>query len=177
MVNIVYGGILYNGVRDPSPLLRAINSNSKLYEMISVSFYGSEQDQVNRFVKNFPNCLIDHHSKISSKEISVKYQESSILLVIFGNGKFESGVITGKFFEYLHYGKPILAITSKESELGVLIDKYNLGFSGNDPDLISEYLHSFLSENYNRLINAPVELSIDFQLSILYERLKKMPGL
>jgi glycosyltransferase involved in cell wall biosynthesis len=175
-LEIVYGGILYNGVRDPSPLLQAIDSDPQLKSVASVRFYGSEPDRVAALAETFRDCSVECHPRVSKAEISSKYQGASLLLVILGSSDFENGVMTGKFFEYLAHGKPILAIASEESELARVINDYGLGLASRNPERIAAYLRSYLAGDVPRSIELPKELSIDFQLSILYRAIESLPA-
>ena len=175
-LEIVYGGILYNSVRDPSPLLQAIDSDPHLKSAASVCFYGSEPDRVAALAETFCSCAVEFHPRVSKAEISSKYQEASLLLVILGRGEFENGVMTGKFFEYLAHGKPVLAIASEESELARVINDYSLGLASRNPEHIAAYLRSYLAGDVPKLIELPKELSIDFQLSILYRAIESLPA-
>lgn len=175
-LEIVYGGILYNGVRDPSPLLQAIDSDPQLKSVVCVRFYGSEPDRVAALAETFCDCAVECHPRVSKAEISSKYQRASLLLVILGSGEFENGVMTGKFFEYLAHGKPILAIASEGSELARVINDYGLGLASRNPERIAAYLRSYLAGDAPRSIELPRELSIDFQLSILYRAIESLPA-
>lgn len=175
-LEIVYGGILYNGVRDPSPLLQAIDSDPQLKSVACVRFYGSEPDRVAALAKTFCDCAVEWHPRVSKAEISSKYQGASLLLVILGGGEFENGVMTGKFFEYLSHGKPVLAIASEESELARVINDYGLGLASRNPGRIASYLRGYLAGDVPKGIELPKELSIDFQLSILYKAIESLPA-
>ena len=175
-LEIVYGGILYNGVRDPSPLLQAIDSDPQLKSVACVRFYGSEAGRVAALAETFSDCSVESHPRVSKAEISSIYQGASLLLVILGGGGFENGVMTGKFFEYLAHGKPVLAIASEDSELARVINDYGLGLASRNPERIASYLRSYLAGDVPRTIKLPRELSIDFQLSILNRAIESLPA-
>lgn len=175
-LEIVYGGILYNGVRDPTPLLQAIDSDPQLKSAACVRFYGSEPDRMAALAESFSGCRVESHPRVTKEEISSKYQEASLLLVILGSGDFENGVMTGKFFEYLAHGKPVLAIASEESELARVINDHRLGLASRKPERIASYLRAYLAGDVPKSIELPKELSIDFQLSILYRAIESLPG-
>lgn len=175
-LDIVYGGILYNGVRDPSPLLEAINSDPDLKAKACVRFFGSEPARVSMLADTFRDCAIENHPRVSKGEISTIYREASLLLVILGGGEFENGVMTGKFFEYLAHGKPVLAIASEESELAQVINRYGLGLATRSPQRIALFLRAFLADEVPKTIELPKELSIDHQLSVLYQAIESLPA-
>ena len=173
-LNIVYGGILYGTLRDPSPLFEAISKDDYLKDNVRVRFFGSEQKQISAHATAFGGCAIEWHERVSKKDIADIYREASLLLVILGSGVFEKGVMTGKFFEYLSFGKPILAIASESSELAQVINKYDLGLASTNPAVIRMYLNSLLNGSSPRVISLPMELSIDHQLSHLYAAVEKI---
>lgn len=66
-------------------------------------------------------------SYVSHDEV-LKYQRSShVLLVSINNTPNASGILPGKFFEYLASGRPILAIGPKHSDIGTVLSKTGAG--------------------------------------------------
>lgn len=64
---------------------------------------------------------------VSHSEV-LKYQRSSnVLLVSINNTPNATGILPGKFFEYLASGRPILAIGPKESDIGSVLTKTGAG--------------------------------------------------
>lgn len=64
---------------------------------------------------------------VSHAEV-LKYQRSSkVLLVSINNTPNATGILPGKFFEYLASGRPILAIGPKESDIGTVLSKTKAG--------------------------------------------------
>ncbi|MBI1286939.1 MAG: glycosyltransferase [Flavobacteriales bacterium] len=58
----------------------------------------------------------------------LEYQRSSrVLLVSINNTPNATGILPGKFFEYLASGRPILAIGPKKSDIGTVLSKTNAG--------------------------------------------------
>lgn len=168
-LDIVYGGVLYGYLRDPSVLLKAVSDNPDLSDFVQLHFYGAERDVVSSLAAQFTGCAIEQHNRVSKAEIAEKYQMASVLLVILGNSDFENGVMTGKFFEYLSFGKPILAIASDKTELAKIINKSGVGLASNDPERIASFLRDLLSGAFPLTVEPPNELSIDHQLSLLMD--------
>ena len=66
----------------------------------------------------------------------LNYQRASkVLLVSINNTPNATGILPGKFFEYLASGRPILAIGPKKSDIGTVLDKTNAGFIVDPDDL------------------------------------------
>lgn len=173
-LEIVYAGILYGGIRDPSPLLEAISTREQLVKSVSITFYGSEPQQVSMLKKKFPQCSIKSHARITKNEIIEVYQNASVLLVILGDGAFENGVLTGKFFEYLSFHRPILAIASEQSELAMLINQTGIGLASKKSEYIAAYLLCLLDGSAPRIVTPPKELSINHQMALLYNACEKL---
>ena len=58
----------------------------------------------------------------------LQYQRASkVLLVSINNTPNATGILPGKFFEYLASGRPILAIGQKKSDIGTVLGKTNAG--------------------------------------------------
>lgn len=166
-LDIVYGGGLYGGLRDPSPLLKAVSDCSDLSAKVRLHFFGSEPGIVLALASRFSRCAIEQHGRVTKAEIAGKYREASVLLVILGGTDFENGVMTGKFFEYLSFGKPVLAIASEQSELAKVVNTCGVGLATNDPKRIAAFLRRLLDGDLPLIVTPPKELSIDFQLSRL----------
>ncbi len=168
-LDIIYGGILYGTLRDPSPLLKAISLDERLQQKTRVRFFGSERDRVEVLSGSFERCAIQWHERVSKAEIGEIYRGASLLLVILGRSDFENGVLTGKFFEYLAFGKPVLAVAPENSELARIVNQYGLGLASQDPAQIAAYLNALLDGTAPAVMQPPPELSIEFQLSRLYD--------
>ncbi|MDB4656192.1 glycosyltransferase, partial [Flavobacteriales bacterium] len=66
----------------------------------------------------------------------LNYQRASkVLLVSINNTPNATGILPGKFFEYLASGRPILAIGPKNSDIGTVLDKTKAGFIVEPDDL------------------------------------------
>ncbi|MBV2181856.1 MAG: hypothetical protein KUL86_11575 [Castellaniella sp.] len=176
ILDIVYAGGLYGGLRNPEPLFIAVSQDQGLRGRVKVSFYGSEEDCVNQWKRQYPDCRIEVFPRVSKSDLQDVYERASILLVVLGEKGFEKGVLTGKFFEYLPYGKPIIAIAPDSSELGAVVNGYGLGLAARDPVRIGRYLHDVIDENVPLSVDPPRELSSDYQTGLLYERICDILG-
>ena len=167
-LKIVYGGGLYGGLRDPSPLLDAIAEDPDLKDQTRIDFYGSEPDCVAKLQLRYPDCGLYCHGRLTKNEIAEVYKSSDILLVVLGRGAFEGGVMTGKFFEYLAFCKPVLAIAPEGSELARVVSDHKLGLATSDAKKIASYLRSILRGSASPISGYPKELTINNQLERLY---------
>lgn len=68
--------------------------------------------------------------------------EGDVLLLFIANGKNTKATTTGKIFDYMRSGKPILAIVPSNGIAAKLVTESNLGFVADpdDPDMIKSKL-------------------------------------
>lgn len=64
---------------------------------------------------------------VSHSEVLHYQRSSKVLLVSINNTPNATGILPGKFFEYLASGRPILAIGPKESDIGTVLSKTGAG--------------------------------------------------
>lgn len=122
----VYTGTVYKDSRNPAPLLFALaqlKSKGKLANVVTVDFYGSRLEPVNELNKNpllKPFIRIMGHATRS--ECLKAQREANALLLMESSDINARGVLTGKVFEYIVSGTPILCIGSDpEYEIGHLL--------------------------------------------------------
>lgn len=139
-------------VSDPEPFLKAIQSlfhdHPELIGKIQIQFIG--MDIFNRLdelvsilgLKPYINPIqyLPHHDAIKAI-----MRSHLLLLTIFKKTKEE--IITGKFFEYLASGKPILLISS-EGEVARIIRKLNRGVVVKNDDI--DGIQSAILDYFNR---------------------------
>ncbi|HAH26014.1 MAG TPA: hypothetical protein DCL77_20015 [Prolixibacteraceae bacterium] len=117
-----------------------------------------------RFVGKVPPSVVqkfrDTHLEIElagyvdhSKSIEYLFR-SSLLLLVIPEVKNNHGILTGKFFEYLASGKPILAIGPTKGDLAKIIAETNCGKLFDYLDM--QGMRRFILENLN---NPQSELS------------------
>lgn len=173
-VRIAYAGSLYGGRRDLSVLFSAIQSSKFLQDRVAVDLYGVERAVVNNQAKYFPDVEILIHDRLGKNQLVDSLRCASILLVVLGGDKFEKGVLTGKFFEYLHYRKPIFAIAPEDSELANLVTKYGVGYAAwTEQDVLRELVNAVSRENES-IVTVPDELTIEFNMMRLLSQMQSM---
>jgi len=70
-------------------------------------------------------------------EVIIEQQKSKILLLLINNTKNAKDILTGKFFEYMASGSPILAIGPIDGELADIIKQTQTGLISNFEDEIT----------------------------------------
>lgn len=154
VMTICYTGTMYGGMRDISPLFKAIaNIKDKVSVKIRFLYAGSDGYIVKEKAMEYGLEYIIEDCGMLSKEEVVTYQKKSdLFLVITWNTIIDQGILTGKFYESLLIKKPVIGLVSGDmpnSELKMLIEKYNLGIcyeNGNSIDNEQEQLEQYLIE-------------------------------
>lgn len=134
-LTLFYGGELYSGRRDLSPLFSAIQKlmqkqsidSSRIRLIYAGNSYNVLQNQANKFGLE---GIIENHGFVTRNEVIQLQNMSDIFLVATWNTINEQGVLTGKFYEGIQNRMPIIAIVTggyPDSEIGKLIKQYNIG--------------------------------------------------
>lgn len=113
---ILYNGTLY-GKRSPEKVLKAIDnlikSDKVNRDMIKIKFLGQIGNEHSNIVEYFkfkyPE-VIEHENYVPHKESLKELCSADALLLIIEDGKGSNGIYTGKIFEYIRTGKPILGM-------------------------------------------------------------------
>jgi len=131
---ITYTGTLYGGRRNPYPLFMAIRqliSEGILNpDKIKIRFFGMKDAWLKRMVNEYGlNKIAEINDRVPRQNALEKQRESQILLLLLNNDRRESGVYTGKVFEYLAARRPILAVGGPQtSVLKDLLYKTKAGY-------------------------------------------------
>ena len=138
--SILYAGNLNLKRQNPMPLLEAIQeciSNGKIpRDSIHVHFLGTSPDIIQYLdSRRFPDVHLVFGGRVKRNQALSTISAASVLWVIAPQG--EKGVLTGKVFDYLGSGRPILSIPDDGGEVGRLLDKTKSGFSLSSPHEIN----------------------------------------
>ncbi len=138
---ITYTGSFYGKIT-PLYFLKAIGNflkkNKELIDQINLIFVGHLSEGIKKLAKKInPGCQLNFLGYLSHQK-SINYLVSSSLnLLIIAPGPESKPVYTGKIFEYLASGVPILALVPKDGVAAELIRKTNTGIVV-DPENIDE---------------------------------------
>lgn len=160
---IVNTGSLYFGKQDPTPLFRSINAISNdplhchLLDSLEVLFVGPNQANLEEMIAYYNvGNWVKMAGFINRPDALRMQRDAHALLFLAWNDPSVDGVLSGKLFEYLFSGTPILSIGSPQLEASQkLILEAKAGqafFSDND-------LKQFLIQQLNR--KAKVNCAID----------------
>lgn len=135
ILRFCYTGIAYEN-RSASALFCAIRQLADMSKLnlkdIRFEYAGSDFEVLLAQAKPYGvEEILINHGYVSRTEAYEIQCRSDIFLVLSWNTKHEQGVMTGKFYEGIRAGKPILSILTGDtphSELNLLNQKYNYGF-------------------------------------------------
>jgi glycosyltransferase involved in cell wall biosynthesis len=141
--SIVYGGNLAVPQQDPSPLLAAValclQRNLIPRDEIQVQFYGTDGNAIERASPGAAARLpVKVLAQIPHKEMLRVLMAGSILLVL--SVPSQRGVLTGKVFDYLAAGRPILAVPDDHGEISSLLRRTGAGVALTEPEEIVQQL-------------------------------------
>ncbi|EHU2607520.1 glycosyltransferase [Acinetobacter baumannii] len=165
--DFVYTGGLYGGLRDLTPLFKAL---SLIKSDKKIDFFGSDKPVVKDYINQYPELKINFNEKLPRDEILKIQNSAEYLIIALGNSAFEKGVLTGKFYEYVRAKKPIIALCDEDGELAYLINKYSLGIATRDHNKIAD----FILNNKSNIDEVPIELTSNFQFDQLIKLINEI---
>jgi hypothetical protein len=146
-IHITYTGQLFNELRDPSPLFKALNKMGPEAEKIRVNFYGRYNDiALQLALKHSVGHLVEIHPPVSHMESINIQAQSDILFLLPGYSEREKGVFTGKLFEYLGARRPILCLGNIDGVAAKLIREREAGVTLNEPEAIARQLSQWIKQ-------------------------------
>jgi glycosyltransferase involved in cell wall biosynthesis len=178
-LHIVYTGRIYPGRRDPEPLFRAIRSlRSKGYDpknRIIVDFYGFDDPGLRGLVRTYDlEKSVSLHGFVPYSQSMAMQHAADVLLFLDWTEVQAEGVLTGKLFEYLGTGRPILSLgLRKDSEAAHLIAEAGCGVTLTTDEEIEKFLLHLLSSDRPSFVGSAARdlFSRDRQARILLEAL------
>ncbi len=180
-MRITYAGTIYPQKRDPSLLFEACNELIEegviKKEQIMIDFYGNNIDELSQIIEsnNFNRFGIINLNGFVSRTESLKAQkESDLLLFLEWNDSSARGVLTGKLFEYLVSGVPILGVGIDTNHIaGNLIETTKTGKVFTNSDEIKSFLKLAFTKEcldfYNPDIQKIEKYSRDKQAKLLLD--------
>ena len=114
---IVHTGTLYDGSRDPAPLLQALvelkDAGAVGEGEITVDFYGSRVGVAQKLAhQSLFKPFIRLMGHVTRQDALAAQCSADLLLLLESSAPEARGVLTGKLFEYMASGRPILSVGS-----------------------------------------------------------------
>jgi len=173
-LNIVYIGTIYDDYQDPSPLFSALKRFDK--SDIKVSFYGTLSPRLRSLVKKMGvEERVEFKDPVPYIQSLNIQKNADILLFLLWINTEEKGMYTGKLFEYLGSGRPILGVGPDSDVAADLIKERNLGIILNSSDDIYWQLKRWLEEKEQKgsIPSLPVQSRHGFSREEQAKRLEK----
>lgn len=149
---LTFTGNIYVGKRDPTLLFRAmaeLQEEGKLSpDNLEVRFFGgsSLKTFLPLIEKYHLEKLVKLYGAVPFKESVRRQQESSALLLLEWDNPHAQHVFSGKLFEYLGAGRPILAIAYKTGAIDRLLQETGAGILVNKIEMAKDVLSCWLEE-------------------------------
>ncbi len=122
---INYSGLLYSKQRSIAPILQAIKELSDANEVdlsrIIFRVVGASETGFELVQKYEMEAIFQYVPYIPHKEAIASNLDSNLLLLLVGDDPASKMVFTGKIFEYLRSGRPILALAPKDGVVDLLL--------------------------------------------------------
>ncbi|MFN5317858.1 MAG: glycosyltransferase family 4 protein [Bacteroidia bacterium] len=148
--NITYTGTL----SDEYPLHGFITALQELGSDVKLRFVGKISQSQQEGLAKTPS-KIEYISHVPHRQSIEFLQQAGILLLVIPQVENNKGIITGKFFEYLASGKPVLAIGPVDGDLADLIKETQCGkiFDYSDVHGIKRYIELHNNAKNTCIIN------------------------
>ena len=131
-------------VKDRNPIVlwkvlkKLTDTRDDFRSQLEIKLVGKVDIFVKEQLENYG--LINFVKKIDylpHSEVIIEQQKSKVLLLLINNTKNAKDILTGKFFEYMASGSPILAIGPIDGELADIIKQTQTGLISNFEDEIT----------------------------------------
>jgi len=131
------------GERNPAIVLQALNYLTEFVSNLQLDFWGNvSRDVQAELLAADKNHLIVFHDYISHEQVLQEMIDSDLLLLIINNVPDNKGILTGKIYEYLGAGVPVLGIGPIAGEAAEILQKTNAGqmFDYKDENSIKDFI-------------------------------------
>lgn len=143
-LNILYSGLFYES-NQPDIFLKALKTlferEKELKNSIHLHFQGGLDKRIKGLIQSFDfESIVTNYGYVSHNEAVSNLKRADVLWMISNFSKELKQIKSGKLFEYIGSGKPILGLVHS-GEASKLLDSYNVGFSA-PPDNLNEIVNS-----------------------------------
>lgn len=156
-VNIVHSGMVYPGMRDPAPLFAAMAQLGPAVAKVRVRFFGRYLGGLLEMARQRGvEEQVEVHDQVPYAESLRLQRTSDVLLLLTWPVPQADGDYSGKVFEYIGAGRPVLALGRPENVALRLVEERRAGFSALDAGRIAAQLRAWIDEKAaNGTIAAP----------------------
>lgn len=121
-------------VKDRNPqilwkvLSQLVKENAAFKKQLEIKLVGKVDLFVKEQIAAFKlSSFVKKIDYLPHNEVIVEQQRSRVLLLLVNNTKNAKGILTGKIFEYMSSGSPVLAIGPTDGDLAVVVKETNCG--------------------------------------------------
>ncbi|WP_346878661.1 MULTISPECIES: glycosyltransferase family 4 protein [unclassified Clostridium] len=168
--NIVYSGNI-SKVHDVDTLLD-VSRQLKDDEEIKFIFVGNgnRRDYIIEAKENESLHNVEVYDYMYGEEYNNLLNSASVFITTLQKG-IEGLGVPSKTYTYMSVAKPLIAIMNKDSEIGNMVNKYNLGrqFSSNESKEITEFIYNIKN---NKLLYDEICSNVRTVFNSCYERKK-----
>lgn len=164
IIKIVYTGRIYPKFQNPLPLLEALKELDAAQELnnkkITIDYYGPQQDYFEEIKEKFKmHKYINNYGYVDRKTALKRQKDADFLLLLESPLPKAKGVLTGKIFEYISTGVPILSLgSSKDSSISEVLNFTKTGkcYEENKED-IKELIRSIVNKEELSWFNPSID--------------------
>jgi glycosyltransferase involved in cell wall biosynthesis len=146
--HLVYTGRVYPGKQDPAPLFNAIAALGRdTPRPVEVDFYGHDDAWLRALVERRGlEGRVRFHGFVPHGESLAAQRAADAVLFLDWTDAAAEGMLTGKLFEYLGCGRPVLAVGRRaDTEAAALIKETRCGTTLTSEDEIIAFLRKATS--------------------------------
>jgi glycosyltransferase involved in cell wall biosynthesis len=140
--------------RNPEILWRAVaelvNENNEFSHDLSIRLTGKIDLSVrNSITASALDRFVTYVDYLPHDQVAQEQQSASVLLLILNDTPNSKGILTGKLFEYLASGRPVLCIGPEDGDAAAVIRETRSGMTCNfqDQDKVKTALLEFFSDH------------------------------
>jgi glycosyltransferase involved in cell wall biosynthesis len=151
---VAYTGTLYPVRQDPTPFFAALAHLQRerivgpgTFEVVIAGACAPLLDIAERFGVR---ALVTHRGMLTKSDALRMQRDAQALLLIGFRGAGQEGVLSGKIFEYLSAGPPVLAVTADESSsIGEMLHETGRGVAlGSSVEAIAAQLRAWIAQSH-----------------------------
>jgi glycosyltransferase involved in cell wall biosynthesis len=119
-----------------------------LQEYLRLELYGNNNRAVNKSILKFSSQeMIHSHGKVQRREAVNAMQKADLLLLIQNTDDVSFETIPSKVYEYMHTGRPILALVYRNPELQAMLEEMgHIVVEADDEAAIRNGLETYISK-------------------------------
>jgi glycosyltransferase involved in cell wall biosynthesis len=154
-IRLIYTGTIRRSQQNTEPFLKALyllnQKRDGLQKELEVLFYGFQLGDVAKQIQKYSLCsFVKIPKALSHQEIlTIQRSVNGLLFFDWEDISYE-GILTGKIFEYMYAGVPILVLgkSSKTAAARLVCESGTGIFIGNSPENISQYIDNILNQEH-----------------------------